>query len=525
MVAADGQGRATIIWITNDVPDGEEIDNTAWRVRGATLAAGSSTLIPMAGWISEKGALLTFPNEAENSTQFGPNPRIALAVAPNGTRYAAWVRTVEGVRRIEVAVSSGFGAPFGPASPVLSACGSPSDLNRLHLAADDSGAHLVYMDRCVSSSVSRWRAVAVEPGGTVGTPFAISPETAGTHGPLVRHAGESYFVSIGRNPGSPLYLFRLGATQVQDTRAIVADGSALGAGWDTTSVTSAGLPQIATVARTFQGAEYKILLDIGQIGTATGADQIILDAVPGASAYSPQIAAGPDGSLVAAWFEDTDALFVSVRTGSSWSQPIRVPDPVNLQSHFWESLSMGVSSAGVAHVAWSASTSSTAGPGFVRTSFFTAIDLRSGPPYLPTSPVISGKMWPDLVALPDGRALVGTTMTITLNNVLGGEYAILPSLVPSTPAITNLARPAIRGKAQVGSRLKATPGAWLPADATHTYQWFAGKTAIKGGTKNTLVVKKSLRGKKISVRVTATAPGRRPTSATSKPTAPVKAKQ
>jgi hypothetical protein len=79
------------------------------------------------------------------------------------------------------------------------------------------------------------------------------------------------------------------------------------------------------------------------------------------------------------------------------------------------------------------------------------------------------------------------------------------TLGASTPTIDNT-RP------KVGAVLTAKPGDWTPAEAGFAYQWYrvsaSGKsTKLKGETKLTLAVGKSLVGYKVRVRVTGSAVG------------------
>ncbi|MGW0992163.1 FG-GAP-like repeat-containing protein [Streptomyces sp. NPDC002523] len=73
-----------------------------------------------------------------------------------------------------------------------------------------------------------------------------------------------------------------------------------------------------------------------------------------------------------------------------------------------------------------------------------------------------------------------------------------------TPApLTNTAAPTITGTAQVGSRLTAKPGSWTPIPDSYTYQWKADGQAVSGATASTYLVPASLRGKKLTLAVTA----------------------
>ncbi|WP_141004410.1 hypothetical protein [Nocardioides humi] len=73
-------------------------------------------------------------------------------------------------------------------------------------------------------------------------------------------------------------------------------------------------------------------------------------------------------------------------------------------------------------------------------------------------------------------------------------------------AWTVLAPAAIKGKARVGRRLRAVlPQLTVPAQAW-TYQWFRNGKPVKGATKASYKLRKADRGRRITVRVTASAP-------------------
>jgi len=88
--------------------------------------------------------------------------------------------------------------------------------------------------------------------------------------------------------------------------------------------------------------------------------------------------------------------------------------------------------------------------------------------------------------------------------------------------VTNTARPTISGHPMVGRRLTARAGSWSPEQVSYAYQWFAGHKAIKGATRSTLKLKTAQLGKKITVQVTASAPGTTSGAATSKATRKVR---
>jgi hypothetical protein len=71
-----------------------------------------------------------------------------------------------------------------------------------------------------------------------------------------------------------------------------------------------------------------------------------------------------------------------------------------------------------------------------------------------------------------------------------------------------VARPRIKGVARVARTLKVTRGTWNPTTVSRTIQWLANGKRIKGATKARLRVTGKLVGKRLSVRVVATAPQR-----------------
>ena len=87
--------------------------------------------------------------------------------------------------------------------------------------------------------------------------------------------------------------------------------------------------------------------------------------------------------------------------------------------------------------------------------------------------------------------------------------------------LDNTALPKVSGTAKVGSKLTATPGTWNAANATYAYQWLADGAPIQGATGATTTLTQALTGKRVSVRVTASADGYPTASAVSAATAAV----
>jgi len=138
----------------------------------------------------------------------------------------------------------------------------------------------------------------------------------------------------------------------------------------------------------------------------------------------------------------------------------------------------------------------------------------------------------DVVQLPDGRlAFIDASVAGVAVRFLGVEDSPSPSPTPTpsptlpgptpppptpappsdpTPApkpkMTMKKKPWVKGKARIGTTLRAKPGKWKPKAVKVRYQWFAGSKKIAKGTKAKLVVKKKWKGKKIKVRVTVSSP-------------------
>ncbi|MFF9030241.1 FG-GAP-like repeat-containing protein [Streptomyces iakyrus] len=90
-----------------------------------------------------------------------------------------------------------------------------------------------------------------------------------------------------------------------------------------------------------------------------------------------------------------------------------------------------------------------------------------------------------------------------------GSFTVSPAPLKNTTA------PAVTGTARVGSKLTAAPGSWTPAPDSYTYQWKADGQVISGATASTYLVPASLRGKKVTVAVTARKSGWESTTAES----------
>lgn len=93
--------------------------------------------------------------------------------------------------------------------------------------------------------------------------------------------------------------------------------------------------------------------------------------------------------------------------------------------------------------------------------------------------------------------------------------APIPAASTTKPLGTlSIATPKVTGRAKVGGKL--TGHETRPAGATLAYQWLANGKAIAGATGSQLKVTKSLKGKRVSLRVVVTKSGYKQATAFSK---------
>jgi hypothetical protein len=111
------------------------------------------------------------------------------------------------------------------------------------------------------------------------------------------------------------------------------------------------------------------------------------------------------------------------------------------------------------------------------------------------------------------------SITVTNDGTMSGLDAMLATPLPpttATPAATPtttvravavVTMPKIKGFTKVGQRLRVTKGAWNPTAISRKIQWLANGKKVKGATKVRLRLTSKLAGKRLTVKVTASAPG------------------
>ena len=119
---------------------------------------------------------------------------------------------------------------------------------------------------------------------------------------------------------------------------------------------------------------------------------------------------------------------------------------------------------------------------------------------------------------------LGKRMTLTVTGTRRGYVTVSRTSAQTFPVakgrFAKPPKPKIKGAAEVGKRLRVVTGAW-PDGVQLKIQWYADGERIRGATGKKLLLAQSLRGKRISVKVTGTKQGYRPSKATSTHTAVV----
>lgn len=126
------------------------------------------------------------------------------------------------------------------------------------------------------------------------------------------------------------------------------------------------------------------------------------------------------------------------------------------------------------------------------------------------------------------EAELGKSIAVRVTATKGTAYSPGSATSASTAAVgddptkvVSKTKPIVSGTAKVGETLSTTDGTWSNEPTGFDYQWLADGTAVTGATSSTFVLTKDQRGKKMSVRVTASKSGLTSGTATSEETAEV----
>ncbi|WP_327308906.1 hypothetical protein OG730_39970 [Streptomyces sp. NBC_01298] len=140
----------------------------------------------------------------------------------------------------------------------------------------------------------------------------------------------------------------------------------------------------------------------------------------------------------------------------------------------------------------------------------------------------------------DGKTITGaTSASYTLPSTLQGKQLTVvvtarkaghPTVKATSAAVLvkgvapkATTAPTLTGTAKVGRVLTLSRGTWTPTPTSYTYKWYADGKLITGATKSTFTLTSAQRGKRITVKVTATRTGHLTGTATTRATATVAA--
>ena len=153
----------------------------------------------------------------------------------------------------------------------------------------------------------------------------------------------------------------------------------------------------------------------------------------------------------------------------------------------------------------------------------TPIVDATAPTFNPTADLVGRRIAVRVTASVIGR-WPGAATSLETAPVVAASAPTPPATGPSktNKAVVNAVLPRIVGKARVGQRLRLTPGSWQPSVVTWKLQWLANGKVVKRATRTVFVVRAGQVGKRLTVRVVASAGGYQPLTVTTRPTARVK---
>lgn len=123
--------------------------------------------------------------------------------------------------------------------------------------------------------------------------------------------------------------------------------------------------------------------------------------------------------------------------------------------------------------------------------------------------VIPGETGPEYkVTAVDRHHFIGARIIVRAPEHRAWYYDTEWGLVEDGSAPYATSYPVVSGAAKVGSRLSVSKGAWSVPNVTLKYQWLRNGAEVPGATSSTYALQTADRGKRMSVRITASAPGR-----------------
>lgn len=221
---------------------------------------------------------------------------------------------------------------------------------------------------------------------------------------------------------------------------------------------------------------------VGVLGTAL-ADVAVSQGIPGATLRAPGASQCADGS----WVLDEGVDFVCFERPSAGDPRIRLwtadgQPRGDVTPAAGTTLSLGVPDATVPVLVVTEETASATDPQWLL-DVGAASGSTPSPSPTPTSTPTAPTPAPEPGPVPP------------------------PTTTPAPTTFTQLGAPRVRGTARVGTTLRALPGTWTPTPTRTAYRWLADDKAIRKATKARLRLSPALRGARIKVRITLSAPG------------------
>ncbi|BCJ43350.1 hypothetical protein GCM10010168_43410 [Actinoplanes ianthinogenes] len=108
-----------------------------------------------------------------------------------------------------------------------------------------------------------------------------------------------------------------------------------------------------------------------------------------------------------------------------------------------------------------------------------------------------------LTATADVTGALPGLWNVTASAADGRSTTLAGALTVTATGLRLVKAPAISGTIRVGSTVRAVAGTWSPAASSYSYQWAANGVAIKGAVGSAYAIPASLRGKRLTVTVTA----------------------
>lgn len=150
-----------------------------------------------------------------------------------------------------------------------------------------------------------------------------------------------------------------------------------------------------------------------------------------------------------------------------------------------------------------------------------ALEGLASPTWSPDSSVLAWQEPDGIWTIQPHPSECGTTPALLIPDASSPDWSPA-ALAPAPRQYVAEAKPRLRGPAKVGKVLTVRAGAWSPTPAKITYRWLRNGKPIAKATKPRYKLSKADRGRRVSVRVTASGGEWKPTSVTSKPTKKVR---